>query len=122
MLRAATLVTVLLPCMIRFMAAPAYADHHPIIDRETLYGWCKPYAAGPETVGKLCAGYLFAISDLFTHKISVGGRRACIPEHVTLTQLRGVVFERLENRPKELDAPGYDWVVQAFADSYPCDR
>lgn len=116
-----TFVALLLLWTLRSVAAPAYADHYVPIDREILYGWCKPYALGDSGVGHLCAGYISAISDIFNNGLSIDGYRACIPEHVSLINLRAVVFERLENRPKNADEPGYDWVVQALALHYPCN-
>ena len=115
-----TLVAVLLPCMLRSMAAPAYAEHR-YVDTETLYGWCEPYALGNASVGRLCAGYISAISDILSHNISIHEHRACIPEHVTLFDLRAVVVKTFESRPKDADKDGHDWVAQAFAENYPCE-
>lgn len=112
-----TLVAILLPCM----AAPAYADHR-IVDTETLSGWCEPYALGNASVGRLCAGYIMAISDILAHDLSVHEHRACIPEHVGLFDLRDIVVTTLENRPKDADKNGHDWMAQAFAENYPCKR
>ena len=117
MLKSMLLAVGLLACM----AVPAYADHR-YVDTETLYGWCKPYAVGNASVGRLCAGYISAILDVLAHNLSVHHHRACVPEYVSLADLRAIVVKTLESRPKEADRDGHDWVAQAFAENYPCKR
>ena len=117
MLKSIALATALLPCM----AVPAYADHR-YVDTETLYGWCKPRDVSNPSVGHYCAGYISAMADVVAHNHSIHEHRACVPEHVNLADLRSIVVTLLENRPKDADKDGHDWVAMAFAEKFPCKR
>ncbi len=99
---------------------PAAADHF-YVDIETLYGWCRPYEVGSESIGSLCEGYINAIADILAHGLPIHDNRACIPAYVELGDLRDVVIEALKDAPKTDSKVAHDWVAKAISEAYPCE-
>jgi hypothetical protein len=101
------------------MTKSAAADHF-YVDIETLYGWCRPYEVGSESIGSLCEGYLNAVADILAHGLPIHDNRACIPEHTPLGDLRDLVIEALNDGPKTSSTAAHDWVARAISEAFPC--
>ncbi len=99
---------------------PAAADHF-YVDIKTLYGWCRPYEVGSESIGSLCEGYLNAIADILAHGVPIHDNRACVPEHAQLADLRDLVIEALNDAPKTDFTAAHDWVARAISEAFPCE-
>jgi hypothetical protein len=112
--------TAVLALLLMSLTKPAAADHF-YIDNETLYGWCRPYEVGSESIGSLCEGYLNAIADILAHGLSIHDNRACIPEHTPLSDLRDLVIEALKDAPKTDAKVAHDWVARAISEAFPCE-
>ncbi len=102
------------------LTKPAAADHF-YVDIETLYGWCRPYEVGSgENIGARCEGYLDAIADILVDGTPIHGNRACIPDHVHLTDLRDVVIEALKHAPRTNSKNAHAWAAKAISEAFPC--
>jgi hypothetical protein len=112
--------TAVLALVLISLTRPAAADHF-YIDIETLYGWCRPYEVGGESIGSLCEGYLNAIADILAHGLPIHDNRACIPEHTPLAELRDIVIEALSNGPEIDIEVAHDWVAKALSAAFPCE-
>ena len=100
------------------VVVPAAADHM-YVDTETLYGWCKVREVGPSSA-PYCTGYINGVADILAHGVMIHDNRACVPEQVRLDDLRDLVVEALELRPKVGHKNAHDWVAKAIADAFPC--
>jgi len=111
--------TAILALLLVSLTKPATADHF-YVDIKTLYGWCRPYEVGSESIGSLCEGYLNAIADILAHGVPIHDNRACIPAYVELGDLRDVVIEALKDAPKTDSKVAHDWVAKAISEAFPC--
>ena len=111
--------TAVLALLLLLLIKPAAADHF-YVDIKTLYGWCRPYEVGSESIGSLCEGYLNAIADILAHGVSIHDNRACIPAYVELGDLRDVVIEALKDAPMTSSKNAHSWVARAISAAYPC--
>jgi Rap1a immunity proteins len=112
--------TAVLALLLMSLTKPAAAGHFHL-DVETLYGWCRPYEVGGESVGSLCEGYLNAIIDVLAHDIPIHDNLACIPAEVELGELRDIVIETLKDAPKTDPGNAHDWVARAISEAFPCE-
>jgi len=112
-------ITGALALLLVLLARPTAADHF-FVSMNTLYGWCKPYAVGDESLGGLCEGYLNAIADILADGQPIHDNRACIPDDVTLVDLRNVVIKGLDDAPDSRAMDAHNWSAKAIARAYPC--
>jgi hypothetical protein len=111
--------SILLALFLLSLARPAAADNF-YVSMNTLYGWCKPYEVGDESLGSLCEGYLNAIADILADGLPIHDSRACIPEGVRLIDLRNVVIEGLDAAPDSRGVDAHSWAARAISRAYPC--
>ncbi len=72
----------------------------------------------------VCVGYIEAIVDAM-HTVqdsggTVNGWRACIPQGVTVRQLRDLVIRFLRAHPELRHLAAIDLVTNALAEAFPC--
>lgn len=101
------------------LITPAAAEH-TYVDTDVLYGWCKPYVIGGVSPPKLCAGYINAVADILAHGEAIHGQRACVPDTVSLSDIRDLVVGAIDGRPNEGKKSAHDWVAEVLAGAYPC--
>ena len=70
--------------------------------------------------GKLCAGYINAVADIMAHGVSIHEQRSCVPDTVSLNDLRNLVFNELDQRPGSGNKSAHKWVAEVLARAYPC--
>ena len=107
-----------LAALATLVVMPAAADHM-YVDTELLYGWCKRHEVGPSSA-PYCTGYINGVADILAHGVPIHDNRACVPEQVLLADLRDLVLEALDHRPKTAHKNAHDWVAKAIADAFPC--
>jgi hypothetical protein len=110
---------VLLALTVIFLVMPTAAEHM-YVDTDTLYGWCRPYEVGDIGPDPLCAGYITAVIDIMADGGSIHDYRACVPDTVELSDLRDLVINELDKRPKKGHANAHIWTAGVFAHAYPC--
>jgi hypothetical protein len=66
-----------------------------------------------------CAGYLVAAAEI-ADSGRLKGYRSCIPKDVTKGQLQEVVNKYLARHPEQLEYIGYQVVVVALVEAFPC--
>lgn len=77
-----------------------------------LYDACKSSSA-------ICLGYIEGITDAIDVS-RVNGAEACIPEHVTVGQVREVVKLYLQQNPQTWHAGASGLVATALSTAFPC--
>jgi hypothetical protein len=66
-----------------------------------------------------CAGYVVAAAEI-ADSGRLQGYRSCIPKDVTKGQLQDVVNKHLAKHPEQLEYIGYQVVVVALVEAFPC--
>ncbi len=66
-----------------------------------------------------CTGYVVAAAEI-ADSGRLKGYRSCIPKDVTKGQLQDVVNKHLARHPEQLGYIGYQVVVVALVEAYPC--
>ena len=66
-----------------------------------------------------CMGYVVAAAEI-ADSGHLKGYRSCIPKDVTKGRLQDVVSKHLAKHPEQLDYIGYQIVVVALVEAYPC--
>ena len=66
-----------------------------------------------------CMGYVVAAAEI-AESGRLKGYRSCIPKDVTKGQLQDVVSKHLTKHPEQLDYIGYQVVVVALVEAFPC--
>jgi hypothetical protein len=66
-----------------------------------------------------CAGYIVAAAEI-ADSGRLKGYRSCIPKDVTKGQLQDVVNKHLTKHPEQLEYIGYQVVVVALVEAFPC--
>ena len=66
-----------------------------------------------------CAGYIVAAAEI-AESGRLKGYRSCIPKDVTKGQLQDVVTKHLARHPEQLEYIGYQVVVVALVEAFPC--
>ena len=95
-----------------------------------LLGWCKEAekvaddgSGAPVHAGQ-CYGYLKATHDGYATWRAWGhisSDRHCIPESVTVGQLRRIVVKFLEAHPEQLHLLAGSLVLNAYQEAFPCE-
>ena len=70
-----------------------------------------------------CTGYIAGIADTTDAYVGWGeiNEKFCIPERVTLGQLKKVVIKGLNEVPEELHLQAASTVTNIFYEAFPCD-
>ena len=66
-----------------------------------------------------CMGYVVAAAEI-ADSGHLKGYRSCIPKDVTKGQLQDVVKKHLAKHPEQLEYIGYQVVVVALVEAFPC--
>ena len=66
-----------------------------------------------------CMGYVVAAAEI-ADSGHLKGYRSCIPRDVTKGQLQDAVKKHLAKHPEQLEYIGYQVVVVALVDAFPC--
>ena len=66
-----------------------------------------------------CMGYVVAAAEI-ADSGHLKGYRSCIPKDVTKGQLQDVVKKHLARHPEQLEYIGYQVVVVALVEAFPC--
>jgi hypothetical protein len=66
-----------------------------------------------------CTGYVVAAAEI-ADSGRLKGYRSCIPKDVTKGQLQDVVNKHLAKHPEQLEYIGYQVVVVALVEAFPC--
>lgn len=67
-----------------------------------------------------CQGYIAAIADEMDRGIEFRRHRACIPENITILQLRLVVSKWMSEHQQYRHDPAAGLVAEALAAAFPC--
>ena len=68
-----------------------------------------------------CVGYMVAAAEI-ADSGRLKGYRSCIPKDMTKGQLQDVVTKYLARHPEQLEYIGYQVVVVALVEAYPCQE
>jgi Rap1a immunity proteins len=68
-----------------------------------------------------CVGYVVAAAEI-ADSGRLKGYRSCIPKGVTKGQLQDVVHKHLARHPEQLEYIGYQVVVVALVEAFPCQE
>ncbi len=68
-----------------------------------------------------CVGYVVAAAEI-ADSGRLKGYRSCIPKGVTKGQLQDVVNKHLARHPEQLEYIGYQVVVVALVEAFPCQE
>ena len=69
-----------------------------------------------------CAGYTSGVADIMMQSIPVFGRRACLPETVSVAQAMDVLKRFLSQHPEQRRYAAVSLVAKALADAFPCKQ
>lgn len=101
------------------LAAVAVAD---LMDGVTLY---RHLTSGNSTGEGYAAGYIAGIADVGSsvrRSSAVLGQKFCLPEGVTVGQLKDGVRVYLERHPAERQQAAVPLVARALAETFPCRK
>jgi hypothetical protein len=98
----------------------AAEDSGPFLSGDTLFERCT---RGDETGDDFCIGYVAGSVDMLIslqRQGPPGAKQACMPQGVTLGQVRDVVIKYLSDEPqfRKLDAAAL--VITALEQAFPC--
>ena len=68
-----------------------------------------------------CAGYVVAVAEI-TESGYLKGYRSCIPARVNKGQLTDIVRKYIAKHPEYQQSVGYQVVVIALVESFPCEK
>jgi hypothetical protein len=90
-------------------------------DRDSGNAWHRKCTSENVTDRLMCTTYLEALSHGLSVATLYGAARIyCIPQGVTVGQMRKVVIRSLEQHPQDLHTGFSLLAVRAFRDSFPC--
>jgi Ssp1 endopeptidase immunity protein Rap1a len=112
---------VVMAAVVLLLSAAAYADQkeHPRvwISGSDLAAQCSQIL-DQFSIGA-CAGYVVAAAEI-ADSGHLKGYRSCIPKDITKGQLQDVVNKHLAKHPEQLEYIGYQVVVVALVEAFPC--
>jgi Rap1a immunity proteins len=69
----------------------------------------------------VCSAYLAGVMDsIYSNRNTFQGEKICLPEEMTLEQVKGVLARFLEKHPDFGKAIGASVVAASLEDAYPC--
>jgi len=115
------LLKLTLTLMVLLLSRPAAADNskpHTWTSAADLVERCNTvdqFSAGE------CAGYVVGVAEI-TDSGYLKGYRSCIPPRVNKGQLADAVKKYVAKHPDYQQSVGYQVVVMALVESFPCDK
>jgi hypothetical protein len=97
---------------------PARSDA-ALLSAHDLIGAC----AGDGTAMATCDGYLMAVTDAILQRESRGRTdgRVCVPETITIEQVRAAVLDFAKQKKAERASTGVALAVRAVRAAFPCE-